>query len=88
MLESLIQSKILKHLQQRPDCWVVKTIQCNQRGGPDLLLCYNGKFIALEVKSDTGRATKIQLAQMQRIRAAGGTAEIVRSIEDVKEILA
>jgi len=87
MLESLIQSKILRYLQQRPDCWVVKTIQCNERGVPDLLLCYRGEFIGLEVKSDTGKATKIQLAQMQRIRAAGGTAEIVTSIEDVKDIL-
>ena len=87
MLESLIQSKILRYLQQRPDVWCVKTIQCNERGVPDLLLCYRGEFIGLEVKSDTGRATKIQLAQMQRIRAAGGTAEIVTSIEDVKDIL-
>jgi len=54
---------------------------------PDILLCLNGEFIGLEVKSDTGRPTKIQLAQMQRIRAAGGTAEIVTSIEDVKDIL-
>ena len=54
---------------------------------PDILLCLNGEFIGLEVKSDTGRPTKIQLAQMQRIRAAGGTAEIVTSVEDVKDIL-
>ena len=67
--------------------WCVKTIQCNQRGVPDILLCLNGEFIGLEVKSDTGRPTKIQLAQMQRIRAAGGTAEIVTSVEDVKDIL-
>ena len=83
----MIQRKILKYLRQRPDVWGIKTIQCNERGVPDLLLCYNGKFIALEVKSDTGRASNIQQAQMQRIRKAGGTAEIVRSVEDVKEIL-
>lgn len=56
-------------------------------GTPDILLCYNGLFIALEVKTKTGRATENQLKVIEDVRKCGGIAEIVRSIDDVKKIL-
>lgn len=44
----------------------------------------DGKFLAIEVKSRTGRATDDQNRFMKMINAMGGVAFIARSIEDVE----
>jgi len=46
-----------------------------------------GRFIAIEVKSKTGRPTDNQLEFIQNINKNGGLAFIARSIEDVEENL-
>ncbi len=56
-------------------------------GVPDLLICHRGQFVALEIKSDVGRETKLQIYRIDEIHGAGGTAEVVRSVEDVSAIL-
>ena len=45
------------------------------------------QFVALEVKSATGRATKEQTQFIDHIQAAGGLAGIARSVEDAAAIL-
>ena len=57
-------------------------------GIPDIICCYRGRFYGFEVKTEAGRPTVLQLAVMRKIRGAGGTALIVRSVEDVKDALA
>jgi hypothetical protein len=57
-------------------------------GTPDLIVCYKGRFIALEVKTETGKATVLQEAALRKIRAAGGVAEVVRGVEDAKAAIA
>jgi hypothetical protein len=51
------------------------------------VICYKGKFIGLEVKTETGKPTVLQEATIGRIRKAGGTAEVVRSVDEVKAII-
>jgi len=46
-------------------------------GVPDLILCADGRFIALEVKSANGKPSELQLREIGAIRTAGGMAEIV-----------
>ena len=86
--ESTIQSNIINHLKER-GCKVV-----NQHGGsgsevgiPDLLVCYRGAFIGMEVKQPKAYPVPIQKVQLRRIREAGGIAGIVRSKEDADELL-
>ena len=45
------------------------------------------QFVALEVKSATGRATKEQVQFLDHIQAAGGLAGIARSVDDAAAIL-
>ena len=45
------------------------------------------QFVALEVKSATGRATKEQGLFIDHIQAAGGLAGIARSVDDAAAIL-
>ena len=45
------------------------------------------QFVAIEVKSKTGRATEQQQAFLNHIQAAGGCAGIARSVGDAEALL-
>ena len=57
-------------------------------GIPDRLVCYRGKFIALEVKAGKNEATVWQERRIREIKAAGGLAFVVRSVAEVQGIIA
>ncbi len=46
-----------------------------------------GRFIAIEVKTETGRATKEQLNFIEQVRAAKGIAGIARSVQDALDLI-
>lgn len=46
-----------------------------------------GRFIAIEVKTETGRVTPDQKAFIDRINASNGVSFLARSIEDVEREL-
>ena len=90
MKESKAQKDIIDHLHSI-GAWTVKTIQCNKSGVPDILACYEGRFIALEVKRDEGarkNETKpLQHRNIKQINSSGGIAAVVISVDEVKELL-
>lgn len=57
-------------------------------GIPDILCCYKGLFIAIEVKSPTGkgRASDIQKLKIKRIRESGGIAFVTDNLDEVKRL--
>ena len=57
-------------------------------GIPDIIACYRGYFVAIEVKSPTGkgRASDIQKLKIKAIREAGGVAFITDNLEDVEKV--
>ena len=87
MTEYQIQKQILDFLRSRNDCWAVKVEVANERGVPDVICCCRGRFYAFEVKAVKGKATPIQLAQIKRIRLTGGTAAVVHTVEEVRELV-
>jgi RecB family endonuclease NucS len=87
--ESQIQAAILRYLKSLGLwCWAVKAAVCNQRGVPDILCCYRGRFVALEVKTGKGRLSGPQRVQIMRIRRASGKAHVVKSVQEAREIFA
>ena len=70
--------------------WFVKIYANAQQGVgyPDILVCYKGKFLALEVKAPDGRTAKIQAATLTKIEKAGGRVLRPRSLEHVKDLIA
>ncbi len=56
------------------------------RGILDIIGCWNGRYVEIEVKTERGRLTPWQKARIEQIRAAGGVAEVVRSLEDVHRL--
>ena len=46
-------------------------------GVPDIVCCFNGKFLAIECKAGKGMTTVLQDREIQAIRDAGGTAIVI-----------
>ena len=57
------------------------------RGIPDILGCYKGRFIAIEVKIPGKTPTSIQRVTLAALRRAGAVTAVVYALEDVKEVL-
>ena len=60
-----------------------------QAGIPDLLICVNGYFVAVEVKGDKGKPTDLQLYNIERIKKAGGVAMVLypKGFDDFKQLI-
>ena len=58
-------------------------------GVPDIICCYNGKFLAIECKAKGNKSTTLQLKEQAAIRAAGGTSIVIKedNIELVRVVL-
>ena len=89
MRESEIVSKILQYLKTLPECfyWKEHGGPYGTNGIPDIIICCQGRFIALEVKTPSGRPTALQQAVIRKITRAGGKAHIVRSVDEVRQII-
>lgn len=87
MLESALKRKVLSYLKQRyPDAYIVKVSDRWVAGIPDIFMCLRGHFVALELKAPKGVVAKIQQATLDKIDQAGGTALVVRSIDDLAQM--
>ena len=56
-------------------------------GIPDLIACYKGVFLGLEVKLDYNKPSEIQKVKIKMINDAGGIGRVVYSIDEVKQVL-
>lgn len=59
----------------------------DKAGVPDLLICYRGQFVGVELKSRRGKIEDEQAANMAMIRKSGGRTFIARSLEEFMEKL-
>lgn len=57
-------------------------------GVPDIICCYKGRFLGLEVKLPSGKLTELQKRAIEKINRAGGIAFRVESVDDVKAVIA
>lgn len=89
MTEKTIVNSILKWLKAQPECfaWKEHGGQYGMAGIPDIICCYQGQFLALEVKQPGNKATKLQLETIHRIIEAKGQAYVVYSLDEVKQLL-
>lgn len=89
MKEADIVKAIMKYLKTVPQCfaWKEHGGMYGTAGIPDVIACIDGRFFAFEVKTEIGKPTKLQEATIREILAAGGTAVVVRSVEEVKSAI-
>lgn len=88
--ESKLQNDIQKRLKSK-GAWVLKTHggPFQRKGIPDLLVCYNGVFIGMEVKlpNKLNTLTELQRNQLRSIKESGGIACVVTSVNGAEKIL-
>ena len=89
MSEASIINAIRRFLETVPGCFAWKTHGgiYGTAGIPDIIACVDGRFFAFEVKTASGKATQLQQATIRKILAAGGTALVVRSADEVRDTL-
>ena len=89
--EARIKKEIVAYLKSLGDkCWWAPYVQngYGKNGVPDYLVCYRGRFLALEVKKEGGKPTPWQTHQIEAIAEAGGVVEVVHSARAVQGIIA
>lgn len=58
-----------------------------RKGVADILGCFKGHFIAIEVKTKKGKLTDHQISFLKDVAKSGGYACVVRSVEDAIEFI-
>jgi Holliday junction resolvase len=88
LTEQQIQKKILDYLDSI-DCYTVKVVSASRAGVPDILACYGGRFLAIEVKKPEtiNSVTKLQEHNLGMITTRGGYSTVATSVADVKEFI-
>ena len=64
-----------------------RPVRFGQPGSADLILCFGGRFVSLEVKGPRGKLTELQEGWARAVRLAGGVALVVRSVDELADAL-
>jgi len=90
MRESALVHTIIRALRNVPGLVVRKRHSAGWgfAGDPDLTGCYRGRHFELEVKTPTGRLTRLQQVRLAEWSRAGAITAVVRSVEEALEALA
>ena len=56
-------------------------------GAPDMILCVEGHFLALESKTYRGRQSDDQKIHQAKIEANGGQYHLVKTLDQAKQII-
>lgn len=87
MEEKRFQKKLIDFLEDH-GAFVTKfnANGITKTGVPDLLYCYKGKYVGLEVKKENGKRSDIQQWNINEIRKAGGQAFIIKPSDFTNEM--
>lgn len=88
MLEQQIQKKIIQTLEAK-GAYTVKVVSATKTGVPDIICCYKGIFIAIEVKTPKTKTnvSKLQEYNLKLIQQAGGLSLVAWDVQQVEELL-
>ena len=89
--QSVYPSGTPKHKMTVNNGWFLKVWGggYQKSGIPDLLMCVKGVFMAVEIKSKTGKPSALQQLNIDRINEAGGIGIILypNDFEDFKNLI-
>lgn len=85
--EAPLRLAIVRAIKKRwPRAWVYHPSDRWRTGVPDLLVCAEGRFLAIEVKTARGTVAPIQEATLTAIRCAGGIGWVIRSVKELDHV--
>lgn len=85
--EEAVLLRNVKEMLDLMGALVVREAAATKRGVSDLLVCYRGRFVAIETKDDTGAPSPHQLKFILKVREAGGIADVVTTVEQAFALL-
>ena len=85
--ETIISEQIGEYLTARRLFHRRNQAQASLSGLPDREVLYKGILVGLEVKTPTGAVKEHQKRILQMYNTHGGVGAVVRSVDDVKDIL-
>ncbi len=86
--ETRLKNRVIQFIRKNyPNAWLYKAADRFTAGIPDLLICKEGQFYAIELKAGANKPTPIQGHVLRKIRSAGGRAAVCRSVEEVKQFI-
>lgn len=86
--ESKLEEEVSR-LMQSKGIWQLARYQAqsNQNGLPDRIYLYKGYLLGLELKTDVGSPTELQLKKINEINNNGGIGLIIRDLEKVEVLI-
>jgi VRR-NUC domain len=88
--ERKLKGYVVNFLNSR-GAWIFHQSMSKKTGGrpgvPDILCCYRGRFIAIELKVRGSKLSPEQEREAERLRNSGGVFVVVRRLEDLVEAL-
>ena len=88
MKESQIERRLVEGVK-RLSGMCLKFVSPGTLGVPDrIIITAKGRVIFVELKTETGRLTKIQRYVIGEMQKRGADARVVKGIDEVKELLA
>lgn len=86
--EGKLAQKILVALRLKGGWWTkIHGGEYQEVGLPDIVGCYKGRFVGVEVKMPGGKPTARQRFILEQITMAGGIAAVVTSVEEALDLL-
>ena len=82
MKEAIVQKWVQDQLKKEfgESLYIFKVPQgpyTSRRGLPDLIMCISGRFVAIEVKTETGSLTALQSHEIANVRKSGGLSYVI-----------
>ena len=88
--EKNFENRLKKFLEDE-GCWFVKFFAnaYTKSGIPDILVCCNGYFVAVEVKAPRGKPSELQKWNIQKICESDGIGVVLypNQFDDFKELI-
>lgn len=85
-----LQSQIVKWIKPKRNIYLLdlsKTGAWSGKGKPDLVLCYDGQFIAFELKVGNNKMQSDQRIHQKKILRAGGKHYSPRTFDEFIDIM-
>lgn len=78
--EQIIKREIKAEVERMGGFWsCVQGGMGSKPGDPDIVACFNGRYVAIEAKTPEGRLSDVQKHRRDQIERAGGLYLVVRS---------
>jgi len=84
--EAKIQTSVSNWLTVN-GCKVIKTVALTKSGNADLVICYRGYYVEMEIKVPGEECRRLQTIKAQETVDAGGYSFCIHSLAEAKEAI-